>query len=77
MGVIARRFPVLSPALLIRRKAITEGFFGDNRLWRIIGLLIVGRMLLHKVMGKGSQTVAIERLEPGQQIILTGLRLDE
>ena len=32
---------------------------------------------LNKVMGKGVQTVAIERLEPGQRIILTGLRIDE
>ncbi len=77
MGVLARRFPVLSPALIIRRKAITQGFFGDNRMWRVIGLLIVGRMILHKVMGRGSQTIAVERLEPGQKIILTGLRIDE
>jgi hypothetical protein len=77
VGVLARRFPVLSPALLIRRKAISQGFFGENRMWRIIGLFIVGRMILNKIMGKGSETVAIERLEPGQQIILTGLRIDE
>ncbi len=77
MGVLARRFPVLSPALFIRRKAIAQGFFGENRIWRIIGVLIVARMVLNKVMGKGAQTVAIERLEPGQRIILTGLRIDE
>lgn len=77
MGALARRFPLLSPGLFIRRKAIVQGFFGDNRVWQIIGVIVVGRMILRKILGGGSQTIAIERLEPGQQIILTGLRIDE
>ncbi|MGH9270592.1 MAG: hypothetical protein ACRDZ2_04900 [Ilumatobacteraceae bacterium] len=77
MGALARRFPLLSPALFIRRKAIIQGFLGDNRLWQVIGVIVFGRMILRKVMGGGAQTLAVERLEPGQQIILTGLRIDE
>lgn len=75
MGFLARRFPLLSPGLFIGRKAITQGFFGVSRVWQVIGVIVFGRMVLRRIMGGGSQTVAIERLEPGQRIILTGVRL--
>ncbi len=75
MGPIARRFPLLSPGLLLRRKAIGQGIFGDSRMWQVIGVIVFGRMVLRRIMGGGSQTVAVERLETGQRIILTGVRL--
>lgn len=73
-GPIARRFPLLSPGLLIRRKAIRLGFLGDSRLWQFVGLVVFGRQILRRVFGAEPETVARERLEPGQSILLIGLR---
>ncbi len=75
MGPLARRFPLLSPGLLVRRKAISQGFFGDSRVWQVIGVVVFGRTVLRKIMGAGSETVAVERIRPGERIILTGVRL--
>ncbi len=75
MGPIARWFPVLSPGLFVRRKAISQGFFGDSRAWQVIGVLVFGRSVLRKFLKSGGETIAVERLKPGERIILTGVRL--
>jgi hypothetical protein len=39
---------------------------GDDRLWRTVFMVIMGRRVLRKVLGSGPQVVAIEKLKPGQ-----------
>jgi hypothetical protein len=56
----------LRPANYLRRASIDRGLFGDNMFWRAMFFVIFGRRLLRRVMGSEPETVAIEKLKPGQ-----------
>ena len=71
MGSRLPLFP--SPAMLFVRRAMVEGVRGDSKLWRYVMLAIVARRLLRRVMGTDPLTVAIERLQPGDTLILRGV----
>ncbi|MBA3605752.1 MAG: hypothetical protein M3487_01900 [Actinomycetota bacterium] len=62
----ARRRGFLSPAFLIRTKAVRSGILGNSRGWRLVAAFIFGRRLLKKIMGGVPQVVATETLQPGQ-----------
>jgi hypothetical protein len=74
VGALQRTFPALSPSVAVQRKALARGFFGESRFWQVVGVLIFGRIILRRLMRTGPELVAIERLQPGQGIILTGVR---
>ncbi len=74
MGPLRRLYPLVSPGYFIRHKAMTQGFLGDSRFWQFVGVLIFGHRLLRKILGSDPQTVAVERLELGQTIILAAIR---
>ena len=61
-----RRPSLLRPGYYIRRASINKGLFGDDRFWRTVFILMTGRRVLRKVMGSDPETVAIEKLKPGQ-----------
>jgi hypothetical protein len=61
-----RRPSLLRPSYYIRRASINKGLFGDDRFWRTVFILMTGRRVLRKVMGSDPETVAIEKLKPGQ-----------
>ena len=69
-GIRPRYF---APSAVLYRNAMRKGFLGDSRVWKVVGLLIVGRRLARKVMGSDPQTVAIERIGPGEKLILRGV----
>jgi len=71
----SRRFPLLSPGFWVRRKALSQGILGDSRFWQLVALLLFTRRIWRKIMGSDPITVAVERLEPGQSIILSGVTL--
>ena len=71
---MARRPGYLAPSVWMFQKSVRDGIFGDSRIWRTIGLLIIGRRALRKVMGSEAQTVAVERIKPGETIVLRGVR---
>jgi len=50
----------------VRRKSINRGLFGDDRFWRVVFFVMMGRRVLRKVSGAEPEVVALERLEPGQ-----------
>jgi hypothetical protein len=56
----------LRPAQYIRRASINRGLLGDNAFWRVVFFVSFGRKLLRRVMGSEPETVAIEKLKPGQ-----------
>lgn len=60
------RFGILSPAFLLRRRAISKGLFGGSRGWQVILAIILGRRALRKVLGNEPELVATEQLAPGQ-----------
>ena len=57
---------LLRPSYYVRRASINKGLFGDDRFWRAVFILMTGRKVLRKLMGSGPETVALEKLEPGQ-----------
>ena len=61
-----RRPSLLRPSYYIRRASINKGLFGDDRFWRTVFILMTGRRVLRKLMGSEPETVAIEKLKPGQ-----------
>lgn len=61
-----RRGGILSPSYFIRKASINRGLLGDDRFWRTIFMLMMGRRLLRKLAGSEPEVVALERLEPGQ-----------
>lgn len=63
---MARRVSVLRPSYFIRHAAINKGLLGNDRFWRMVFILMTGRKVLRKVMGSEAETVAIEKLKPGQ-----------
>lgn len=71
---MARRPRYLAPSAWMFQKSVRDGFFGDSRVWKTVGLLIIGRRALRKIMGSEAQTVAIERIKPGETIVLRGVR---
>jgi len=71
---MAYRIPLVPTAsMLIVRKAMVEGFKGENRVWRYVMLAIIARRLLRRLMDSDPRTVAVERLLPGQTLILRGV----
>lgn len=77
MGVYGRfshRFPLLSPTFMLRRKALRLGVFGDSRFWQFVAFVIFTRRVIRKVMGSDPIVAGVERIRPGETIILTGVQ---
>jgi hypothetical protein len=71
---MASRLPLFpSPSMLFVRRAMVEGVRGNNRVWRMILYAIVLRRLWLRVMGTDARTVAVERIRPGETLLLRGV----
>jgi hypothetical protein len=55
----------LSPAALIRSRAIQRGILGADRGWRILAIVIFGRRFLKRAFGRNPELLATEELKPG------------
>lgn len=66
MASTRRPAGLLRPSVLVRRASISKGLLGDDRFWRTIFLLMMGRRAMRKIMGSDPEVVALDRLEPGQ-----------
>ena len=64
----------LRPSSVLYRKSMRHGIFGDSRVWKAIGFAILARRAFRKIMGSDPRTVAIERIKPGETIVLRGVR---
>ena len=68
------RLPLFpTPSMLVVRRAMVDGLFGESRLWRLVAFAIIGRRILRRVLGSDPVTVAVERLRPGDTLILRGV----
>lgn len=65
-----RRFR-LAPYL--RRTAIYHGLFGGNRFWLVVLGLIWLKRSGRKILGREPQFVTLEKLQPGQSMVLTAI----
>jgi hypothetical protein len=73
--VARRRRPTLfAPSALIFSNAMRKGLFGDSRVWKAVGIVILARRGLKKLMGSEPRTLAVERIKPGETVILRGVR---
>ena len=49
---MADRTPLFpSPSMLIVRRAMVDGLFGDSRVWKVLAFVIIGRRMLQRIMG--------------------------
>ncbi len=71
MAVPQRRPGFLSPAYLIRSRAISKGVFGGSRGWQIIAGLIFTRQALKRIFGRTAETLINEPLKPGESMTIT------
>jgi len=75
--VAARRGSLLSylrPFALIRRRAINQGLFGPSTAWKIVAVVVFGGKKLQEVVGRREQLVTVEKMEPGQTMILRTIK---
>jgi hypothetical protein len=63
-----------APSVWLYRKTVANGLLGESRLWKTIGLLILARRAFRKLMGSDPKIVAIERIKPGETVVLRGVR---
>lgn len=48
---------MLRPSVLIRRKAVSAGFMGPSRFWKIVGVVMFGRSTIKKFLGKRPEVI--------------------
>jgi hypothetical protein len=53
------------PAVMLRRRALNDGVFGDSVLWKVVALGIFSRSTLKKSFGKHPERVDRIVLRPG------------
>lgn len=58
---------------IVRRASVRKGLLGDDSVWRMIFFIIYGRRVLRRVMGSEPETVAIEKLQPGQFVSIEAI----
>ena len=71
---MADRTPLFpSPSMLVMRRAMVDGLFGDSRVWKVLAFVIIGRRMLQRIMGSEPRVVAVERIRPGETLIMRGV----
>jgi hypothetical protein len=71
---MASRAPLFpSPSMIFVRKAMVEGLKGQNKIWRAVMIAIIARRVLRRLMGSEPVTVAVDRLQPGETLVLRGV----
>ena len=63
----------LGLARTARRLALTRGLLGGQRAWALVGGVFWFARFVKRGFGKNEQTVALERLMPGQSMTLTAI----
>lgn len=59
--------------MLIYRKSLRRGLFGNSRVWGWVFWVIMGRRALRKLM-RSQEKVAVEEIKTGETLILRGVR---
>lgn len=68
MALLPRR---LRPSVLIRRKAMYSGFFGNSLFWKVVGVGLFGKSTIQKFFGKNEEVLEVSRLGAGRYMRLT------
>jgi hypothetical protein len=62
---------MLRPSVLIRRKAVSAGFMGPSRFWKIVGVVVFGKSTIKKFLGKRSEVIDTSKLGKGRYMQLS------
>ncbi|HUF96854.1 MAG TPA: hypothetical protein VMM60_01920 [Ilumatobacter sp.] len=57
---------LLRPAVLIRRKALYSGIFGNSTLWKGIAVWVFGKSILKKMAGKNVEVIDVSAMGAGR-----------
>ncbi len=57
--------PNLRPSLLIRRKAMRHGVFGESRFWKVVAYTIIVKQTFRRVFGKQAEVLEVAKLKGG------------
>lgn len=55
----------------LRTRSLREGFWRGRRAWTAVGVVVWGARLLRRVVRPEARVVAVERIEPGQQLCVS------
>lgn len=61
---------MLRPSVLIRRKALYNGFLGPSTFWKVVGVVVFGKSTIAKFFGKQPEVVDVSSLGPGRVLQL-------
>jgi hypothetical protein len=68
MALIPR---MLRPSVLIRRKAMYQGFLGPSTLWKVVGVVVFGKSTIKKFFGKNPEVIDVSSLGAGRVMQVT------
>lgn len=57
---------LLSPVVIVRRKAMYRGVFGNSTMWKLVAVAVFGRGLLKKIFGRRPEVLAQNALVAGR-----------
>jgi hypothetical protein len=60
-----------TPGLYLRRHSFYRGVLGGNRGWLTLFLVLMTGRAFRRIAAKSERTAAIERLGPGQRLVIT------
>jgi hypothetical protein len=58
----------LRPSVMIRRKAMYNGFLGPSTFWKVIGVAVFGKSTIKKFFGKNVEVIDVSRLGAGREM---------
>jgi hypothetical protein len=64
-------------AFRVRRAAMRHALLGRSTTWRVAALLVFGAPSVRRLLGRRPEVVSVERLAPGQSVVVTRLRPGE
>jgi hypothetical protein len=72
VAVLRRRRQVW--AFRVRRSALRHAVLGRSTTWRVAALIVFGAPSVRRLLGRQTEVVSLERLAPGQSVVVTRLR---
>lgn len=71
MALIPRLF---RPSVIIRRKAMYDGFLGNSTLWKLVGVVVFGKSTLKKFFGRNAEVLDVSSLGAGRTMQIATAR---
>lgn len=71
MALIPR---TLRPSVLIRRKAMYQGFLGPSSFWKFVGIFVFGKATIKKFFGKNVEVLDTASMGGGRFMQVTTVK---